>query len=282
MRTHRTRTVFVVLVVTGLLTAVAGSAFGVTFGQPDGDDHPFVGLVYLETSDGVFRCSGTLVAPDVVLTAGHCTETAGVVNTRTWVTFDEEVVIPDEVLVLPDDEFGDWLDTQANFIKGQAVPHPQFDDFAQFPLIFDIGAVVLEEAQNGIGLAALPSSDVLGSLKGRDKTDFHVVGYGLQGFINPFFGSERARYRGDVRLIEVKSNWTGKGLASAKFTNNPGNGSGTGGSCFGDSGGPVFHGDDTVVAVVSFGNTPCIGVDFQYRVDTADSIAFIQGVIAGS
>jgi Trypsin len=252
----------------------------VTFGVPDDGEHPYVGLVYFEAPSGVFRCSGTLISPNVVLTAGHCTEEGGVTNRRTWVTFDEEVVIPDDVLALPDAEFGDWLDEQDQFIEGMAVPHPQYDDFAQFPLTFDIGAVVLSENVTGLGYATLPVAGLLDGLKGKDKSGFEVVGYGLQGFINPFFGAERARYKGDVRLVEVKSSWTGKGLAGAKFSNSPGSGNGSGGSCFGDSGGPVFHGTNAVVAVVSFGNTPCIGVDFQYRVDTADSLAFLRGVIA--
>lgn len=264
----------VLLAMIGLVPAGA-----VTFGEPDEGEHPYVGLVYLETPDGIFRCSGALIDAHVVLTAGHCTETAGVVNSRTWVTFDEEVVIPDDVLELPDPEFGDWLDTNPAFIAGQAVPHPLYDDYSQFPLIYDIGVVVLEEAVTDLGYAGLPSGNVLDGLKGKAKRDFHVVGYGLQGFINPFFGAERARYKGDVRLIETNSNSTAAGLASAKFTNNPGNGNGPGGSCFGDSGGPVFTADDTVVAVVAWGITPCIGVDYQYRVDTADSLAFLHSVL---
>jgi hypothetical protein len=61
----------------------------------------------------------------------------------------------------------------------------------------------------------------------------------------------------------------------AGFTNNPG-GDG-GGTCFGDSGGPVFLQDTPIIgAIVSFGFTPCIGVDFQFRIDTADTLNFIK------
>jgi secreted trypsin-like serine protease len=52
-----------------------------------------------------------------------------------------------------------------------------------------------------------------------------------------------------------------------------GNGNGQGGTCNGDSGGPVFLGpysSNLVVAVTSFGlNTLCRGTDFAFRVDTA-------------
>jgi hypothetical protein len=266
------------LIVMVLLLGVVGNASAATFGVPDAGEHPYVGLVYFETPEGVFRCSGTLMSPSVVLTAGHCTESGGVVNYRTWVTFDENVVIPDAVLQLPDDEFGDWLDTQANFVTGQAVPHPQYDDFAQFPATFDVGVVVLDENVNMGTYGSLPSLNYLEQFtrgQGRRLNTFEVVGYGLQGYIKPFYSAERARYKGDVRLIELNS--TNNGGHSAKFTNNPGQGNGSGGSCFGDSGGPVFYNNtNIVVAVVSWGNTPCIGVDYQFRVDTAIAQDFLD------
>lgn len=76
-----------------------------------------------------------------------------------------------------------------------------------------------------------------------------------------------------VRFTE-NSTTNGPG-SSAKFTNNPG-GNG-GGTCFGDSGGPVFYQDTPIIgAIVSFGNTPCIGVDYQFRIDTAIALDFIR------
>jgi len=76
--------------------------------------------------------------------------------------------------------------------------------------------------------------------------------------------------------IEVNSTSNGD-QQSAKFTNNPGGGNGSGGTCFGDSGGPLFHGDSNVVgAVVSWGITPCIGVDYQFRVDTPTALDFLS------
>ncbi|CAA9236841.1 MAG: hypothetical protein AVDCRST_MAG93-1137, partial [uncultured Chloroflexia bacterium] len=62
-----------------------------------------------------------------------------------------------------------------------------------------------------------------------------------------------------------------------------GNGSGRGGTCSGDSGGPVFYGgyaSNTIVAVTSFGlNSYCRGVDFAYRTDRTAVLAWIKAAI---
>lgn len=264
----------IALLIVGVFT---GTVFSATFSEPDNGEHPFVGLTYFEAPSGIFRCSGTLLSDSVFLTAGHCTKELGVVNSRTWVTFDEEVVLPEIVFDMTDAEFGDWLDAQRNFVSGQAIPHPLYNDYAEFPYTYDIGLVILDTPVVMDAYGSLPEQGFLDTVRGQQKRDnFEVVGYGLQGYINPFFGAERARYKGDVSLIETISQSNGFGLASAKFTNNPGNGNGVGGSCFGDSGGPVFYGDsNTVVAVVSFGITPCIGVDYQYRTDVPDALDFV-------
>ena len=44
----------------GVMLAVATGALGITNGQPDGDNHPYVGLMVAIDKDGVplWRCSG--------------------------------------------------------------------------------------------------------------------------------------------------------------------------------------------------------------------------------
>jgi hypothetical protein len=68
-------------------------------------------------------------------------------------------------------------------------------------------------------------------------------------------------------------------LASAEFiklTANPSQG--TGGVCFGDSGGPDLVGNtDIVLSVNSFvTNGNCAGVTYSQRVDLPDILAFID------
>jgi hypothetical protein len=105
---------------------------------------------------------------------------------------------------------------------------------------------------------------------------FTVVGYGMQGVLKPFYGDAYERYAGTVALLELTGKLNGD-QQSAKFSNNPGGGNGSGGSCFGDSGGPLFYGSTNIIgAVVSWGNTPCIGVDYQFRLDTPVAQNFVQ------
>lgn len=58
------------------------------------------------------------------------------------------------------------------------------------------------------------------------------------------------------------------------------------GTCFGDSGGPVFYGDfesTGIVGVTSFGLSPtCSGVDFAYRTDRKAVINWILRTIPKS
>jgi hypothetical protein len=81
------KSLIVAMVVLGLLVGSVGIAYAITNGQPDGDNHPYVALLVFgeETPDGFvpwWRCSGALIAPDVILTAGHCTE--GATGARVW------------------------------------------------------------------------------------------------------------------------------------------------------------------------------------------------------
>ena len=65
---RRLLTVLAGLVVLALVGAAPAAA--ITGGRPDGNAHPYVGIVL--TADGAL-CSGSLLSPTVFLTAGHCT-----------------------------------------------------------------------------------------------------------------------------------------------------------------------------------------------------------------
>ena len=140
-----------------------------------------------------------------------------------------------------------------------------------------MGLVILSEPLNPGSFGVLPPEGFLDTVlatKGNATNWWTAVGYGAQGVLNPFAMDDYARYNSITRLVELNSTFNGPG-ASAKFTNNPGGGKG--GTCFGDSGGPIFYQDTNIIgAVVSFGITPCIGVDYQFRIDTATALDFIN------
>ncbi len=122
----------------------------------------------------------------------------------------------------------------------------------------------------------LPTLQFLDGIRKGNTGDnsFTVVGYGMQGYIKPFESDLWARYKGQTRLVELKSTFDGAEM-SAKYSNNPGKTSG--GSCYGDSGGPIFYKNSSmIVSIVSWSITPCIGVEYNFRTDTPVALDFLE------
>ena len=217
----------------------------------DGDGNP------------LWRCSGTLISPTLFLTAGHCTE-APAAHVEIWFDTDVQSGIPAN---------GYPLTGEAS---GTPYTHPQYDPNAFY--LHDLGVVVLDEPVVASTYGALPSLDQLDALKsGKVKQDtfFTAVGYGLQkAFPDAASWKDQAlkvRMVSYPRLIQINTGYTGDG--SMILSNN----ANTGGTCFGDSGGPNFVGDSNVVAgVTSFGkNGTCAGQGGVYRVDRADDLDWL-------
>ena len=264
---------FLLVIIMSLVVVTTASA--ITWGETDNGEHPNVGtLLFVQNGVGYYSCSGTMIAPRVMLTAGHCVESQGNINDVTYVRFDEDAL--SGLFDYP--SLQDWFD--AEWIATQTViPHPQYADYAEFPQTYDVGVVILAEPyhpSNGFG--TLPPIGLLEELRGRERMNFESVGYGRQGTLPPFEMDDYARYKGDVALLEVDS-WI-NGSQSAKFSNNPGIG---GGTCYGDSGGPTFFGEtNVVVSVTSFGwakNGHCVGNDFNFRTDIPAAQDFLNDVL---
>jgi secreted trypsin-like serine protease len=236
----------------------------VTNGQPDGNGHPQTVLLLMDQNgEPAFRCSASLLSPTVVLTAGHCTGEPGEFSGMR--IFTESDV---------DNGDNNFPFAGPNSIEAVAwYSHPQFTE-AQF-FLHDVGVVILKSP--GLKLASnqyakLPSVNQLDALQPKASTTFTSVGYGLQQ-INPAqVQSDRIRMFATPHLDQINTGFTGPG--SLLLSNN----AATGGTCFGDSGGPNFLGSSlTVAGVTSFGlNGTCGGTGGVFRVDRQDVIDFVR------
>jgi len=82
------------LLATGIALLLASpQVLSIQNGQPDGDQHPYVGLVVFYDADGhpLSRCSGSFIAPRLFMTAGHCT--SGAVRGGIWLDEDVDAVL---------------------------------------------------------------------------------------------------------------------------------------------------------------------------------------------
>lgn len=253
--------------------AVAAAPFAgdgvtaVTDGELDGNGHPHVVLVLAEV-DGApaFRCSGTLIAPTYVLTAGHCVnnhpDDGDVTGMRVFTESDVDNGNNNYPFAGPNAvEAVDWA------------AHPDYENAPFF--VNDVGMIELADPINVPTYGVLPgvdALDVLAKRRGQQDRTFVAVGYGLQR-INPvFIEAERVRMFATPKLNQINSpGFTGD--FSLLLSNNHS----TGGTCFGDSGGPNFWGDTNVVAgVTSFGlNGNCAGTGGVFRVDRQNVQDFI-------
>jgi hypothetical protein len=265
-----------------VLAVAASPAGAITGNYADDTIHSYVGLIAFYDKDDVFthRCSGSLITPTVFLTAGHCTDaTTGATHARLWfqqdagVGFDGTNPAPSGYPVSSD-------------VTSSHLYNYGFSNFAGFPNTHDAGLVILDRpiavgdegfAGGFASIASAGSLDGLATRRGQQAITFTASGYGLS-LSNPVKTvSFRKRLMATEQLINLRSNLT-DGF-NIQTTANPGNGKG--GTCGGDSGGPLLYGStNTVVAVNSFGlNDWCRGNDFMYRIDQAAVQTWIRATI---
>ena len=239
------------------LTAAAtvAPAQAITNGEMDGDAHPYVGFLLASNAEGSWGCTGSLVSSTVFVTAGHCTY--GAEEVEVW--FDSDLrVRPAEPGA-----------------TGAVHTHPDYTETAF--QVNDLGVVVLDAADAVVldEYAVLPTPDQLDALEPGRRSLFTAVGYGAQASFPDASAwknvADRIRMVAEPRLVQINTGYTGDYSFMVSSNAN------TGGTCLGDSGGPVFIEDSNVLAgVTSFGkNVTCGGQSGIYRIDRADDLAFL-------
>jgi hypothetical protein len=231
-------------------------------------------LIVFYDANGEFshRCSGSLISSTKFLTAGHCTE--GVNSARIWFAQDAGAHFDPATEFDPVSGYPDTcLPQAAPCVTSDEMFNFGFDNFAGFPNIRDVGVVILDEPVTTVGFGPLAPAGTLDALvnrRGQQDVTFVVSGYGVSQ-VKPVALSFRERLMAEAKLVNLTSALT-DGF-NLQTSNNPGNG--RGGTCFGDSGGPVLY-QGQIVGVTSFVlNALCKGVGFAYRVDRAEVQAWI-------
>ncbi len=229
-------------------------------GTVDSGEYPWVAaLVFRASASGpwVTRCSGSLVAPDLVLTAAHCgVYYSGLPAGRVGVTFDTV------------------LGASSPVVTGTFIAHP---DFA-LDKTRDFAVVRLDQPVSGITPATVAPPNLLQVLKDGGRlvgAHFEAVGYGIDAVT--------ARDHSCGQVVD----WTGSGtrriasgayvsLSTAQLLIDMSAAQGHGGSCYGDSGGPhVFPGTAIVVSNTQGGDDWCLMTDDTIRVDTSVVQSFV-------
>jgi len=266
-------TIAVVLTLVLVLSTV-GIASAITDGELDGDNHPHVVLLLMETESGArYRCSATLLSPTVVLTAGHCTSNFGYIE-------EEGDYVAMRVFTESDVDNGNnnYPFKGKNSVEAKEWhTHPLYETA---PFYFhDVGVVILKKGIKLDTYGELPELNQLDELASQvNKPDitFTSVGYGVQeSFPDAAAWKEnnvRVRMVAYPHLLQINTpGFTGD--FSLLLSNNHS----TGGTCFGDSGGPNFLGDSNIVAgVTSFGmNNTCGGTGGVFRMDKEDVLEFV-------
>ena len=220
-------------------------------------------------------CTGTLIAPNVFLTASHCTQyftdTLAPQGYTAYVSFDASI------------PFGD----KTNLKKTTLIPvtyvvtnpnyNPSQSDSG------DIGALILAYSPKGITPATLPSCGLLDQLvaqNGLKDAVFTAVGYGLQNRVVgggvPYFQDMNP-----IPRMYSFSSFNSLNGGYIRLSQNPA--TGNGGTCYGDSGGPNFltvNGQQILAAITITGDTACRSTNVDYRLDTPAAIAFLAYVNA--
>lgn len=255
-----TSAVALVVVAVSLLFS-ATPAGAITNGQPDGNGHPYVGVLVDDFITPNFYepfCTATVVAPRLMVSSAHCFW--GYPLDQVWVSFDPA-----------------YTPGPMPPIHGTAVLHPDFPGLwgngnGGRASDHDIAVVHLDTAVSVVP-AHLPAADLLQRMNLREQT-FDAVGYGM---------TRDSRTRGPNDLGDnfdpVARNVGSMGFHSLQeywivYSQNIARGES--GWCYGDSGSAAFLANtDTMVSLASNSDNYCRAMGGGPRLDTQTARSFL-------
>jgi V8-like Glu-specific endopeptidase len=217
---------------------------GIINGSVDTTHTAVVALV----SYGETFCTGTLIGPHTVVSAGHCKMDSGLTASEISVFFGTTVGGSGTSIAAKD-----W----------QA--HPSYYEKSDGTPMYDVSVITLNKDASVTPMAWQSSS--LGNIAGQSLV---LVGYGVTNAYQQTGSGTRRQITNKV--LAQDSNFVYYG-------------SGVDGTCQGDSGGPAFldvGGTLTVVGVTSFGDVSCIQAGANTRLDAHSSFVwqFLGGCTA--
>lgn len=263
---------FAALLAGALVAVLAVPAWGITFGEPDGNEHPNVGAIVVEMPGlGEFQwCTGTLIADGVFLTAAHC--------------FDAFPAIladfPDAVIKIT---FSSDIDGGTFYEVDSWMSHPDYTPFGTGGQSApnDVGVMLLDSWPT-VAFAQLPTEGLLDELKADGilkHTRSTAVGYGgvrttMKKSFEAIDPTNTLRNRAEQGFNSLTKAWLNLPMVNTAGNQN-------GGTCYGDSGGPHFihlNGMETniIASITVTGDAPCKALDKTYRMDVASVLDFLE------
>ena len=257
------------------LVLIPFRASAITYGYIDSNNtYGNVGAFIVKSPTGEIYplCSGTLITPNVFLTASHCTqyftEVLAPEGYTAYVSFDKSI------------PFGNLTSTKTKLLAVKyVVTNPNYNPSQSDS--GDIGVLILQSNVKGITPATLPSCGLLDQLvaqNGLKDAVFTASGYGLQ---NRVVGGGVPYFQNMNPIPRMYSFSTFNSLNGGylRLSQNPA--TGNGGTCFGDSGGPNFltvNGQEILVGITITGDSVCRSTNVVYRLDTPSAQGFFAYV----
>ena len=232
-------------------------------------------FVVKSTNGQIFPiCSGTLITPNVFLTASHCT-----------LFYTQDLAPEGDVAYVSLDQsipFGPLTSNKTELLPvAHVITNPNYNPSQSDS--GDIAVLILERNVRGVTPATLPSCGLLDQLvaqNGLKTALFTNAGYGLQNRVVgggvPFFQDLNP-----IPRMFSFSSFNSLNGGYLRLSQNPS--TGNGGTCFGDSGGPNFltvNGQQLIVAITITGDSVCRSTNVDYRLDTVSAQGFLAYVNA--